>query len=126
MLLTLAHAWLYFLLLWVVPFMTAFMFINRVRSLAEHYGVEMEHELNATRHVTATWWEKLIFSPCNVNYHLEHHLFPSVPFFNLPKLHQRLMNEEIFRRHAHLTRGYLGIAGGALMEATSEPKASQP
>ena len=27
--------------------------------------------------------------PHNINYHLEHHLFPGVPFYNLPKLHTR-------------------------------------
>jgi fatty acid desaturase len=24
----------------------------------------------------------------NMNYHLEHHMFPMVPYYNLPKLHQ--------------------------------------
>jgi fatty acid desaturase len=27
---------------------------------------------------------------CNLNYHIEHHLYPAVPWYNLPKLHRLL------------------------------------
>jgi fatty acid desaturase len=30
---------------------------------------------------------------CNINYHLEHHLFPGVPWYNLPKVHALLGDE---------------------------------
>jgi fatty acid desaturase len=29
----------------------------------------------------------------NLNYHLDHHLFPGVPWYNLPKLHDILQDE---------------------------------
>ena len=32
------------------------------------------------------------FFMCNLNYHLEHHLFPGVPCYNLPKVHALLSN----------------------------------
>jgi fatty acid desaturase len=70
-------------------------------------------------HVTPTWWERLIFCPGNVNYHLAHHLFPSVPFFNLPRLHRRLMQEEVFRERAHITVGYTSMLCGVLAEVTA-------
>jgi fatty acid desaturase len=76
----------------------------------------MEHPLNTTRHVDATWLERLVLAPINVNYHLAHHLYPSVPFYNLPKLHKRLMAYEVFREHAHITNSYLGIKEGVLSE----------
>jgi fatty acid desaturase len=114
--LTLAGGWKFFFLLWIVPACTSLTFINRVRNLAEHYGVENEHELNASRHVSPSWWERLVFAPCNINYHLEHHLFPSVPFHNLPRLHARLMQDEVFRANAHLTQSYSGVVRGVLAE----------
>ncbi|GAG84267.1 unnamed protein product, partial [marine sediment metagenome] len=33
------------------------------------------------------------FAPHNVNYHLEHHLHPTVPFYRLPELNHRLVGE---------------------------------
>ncbi len=30
---------------------------------------------------------------CNINYHLEHHLFPGMPWYNLPKVHRLLQDE---------------------------------
>jgi len=44
--------------------------------------------------------------PHNVNYHLTHHLFPGVPFFQLPTLHREIARTEAYRRNAHVTRGY--------------------
>ena len=29
----------------------------------------------------------------NMNYHIEHHIFPTVPFYNLPKLHHQIKNQ---------------------------------
>jgi fatty acid desaturase len=42
---------------------------------------------------------------CNINYHLEHHLFPAVPWYNLPKLH-RLLEPEYRRAGASSYRSY--------------------
>jgi fatty acid desaturase len=101
------NAWWYFLVLWLLPQMTVLTVIVRVRALAEHYCLAAEDELTHTRTVKANWIERFLFSPCNVNYHLEHHLFPSVPFFNLPKLHRLLMASEAYRFRACVTSGYL-------------------
>lgn len=76
----LTKSWYDVLLLWFVPGITVQVAIFRIRALAEHYGIEAEHELNQTRTVIPTWWERLLICPCGVNYHLEHHLFPSVPY----------------------------------------------
>src|SRR5262249_13986268 len=110
----------YFLVLWIVPTLTSLVFINRIRSLAEHFGVEREHELNASRHVNASLLERFVFCPFNVNYHLEHHLFPSIPYFSLPALHKRLMEDETFRSQAHITEGYTGFRSGVLAEVTTK------
>jgi fatty acid desaturase len=33
------------------------------------------------------------FSYLNMNYHIEHHMFPMVPYYNLPKLHEKLKED---------------------------------
>jgi hypothetical protein len=58
--------------------------ILRIRSIAEHYSVKNDHVLNRTRTTLPSLFEKMFIAPKNINYHLEHHLYPSVPFFRLP------------------------------------------
>ena len=104
---TLTGAWVPFLLYWVVPFMTVFFFTLYVRSVAEHFAaMNYAEELQSTRTVLPYLWENLVFSPHGVNYHLEHHLYPSVPFYNLPQLHSALMASSDYAAQAHITRGY--------------------
>lgn len=115
-LLTLFHGWLWFLLLWVMPIVTIFGALVRLRAVAEHMVCPSKNELNESRHVEATWYERLTLAPFNVNYHLAHHLFPSVPWYNLPKLQARLEELEVFQQHAKITKSYLGVRHGVLGE----------
>ena len=122
------NAWLYVLLLWLVPASTVLIVINRIRALAEHYGIDETHELNHSRTVITSWWERFLLSPHNVNYHLEHHLFPSVPCFRLPELHDCLMQDKVYAREAHLTQGYPGVLFELLEQSSTEldPCLSEP
>lgn len=106
--LTWTGAWTGFLLYWLVPFLTAFMFFLYVRSVAEHFGsMNYEVELDSTRTVRPHFWERLFFCPHNINYHLEHHLYPGVPFYNLPALQKLLLTDPGYKSKAHFTRGYV-------------------
>ena len=50
--------------------------------------------------------EQFFVSPHHVGYHLEHHLYPGVPYYNLHKLHQLLMERAEYQEKAHVTVGY--------------------
>lgn len=94
------------LLYWIVPFFTTFLCFMYVRSIAEHFGsMQYGVDLKESRNVYPKWWEKLLF-PHNVNYHLDHHLYPSVPYYNLKKLHKLLLKEKLYKDNAHITHGY--------------------
>ncbi len=90
-----------YLLLWIVPLVTVFPAIFRIRAVAEHHGIEesgMERYarefpdvLHTTRSIQGRVG-RVLFGPHGMNYHLEHHLHPSVPFYNLPQL-SRLLNK---------------------------------
>jgi fatty acid desaturase len=99
--------WLPYLLLWIVPMLTALSMILRLRDMAEHVGCEQEAGLGGTRSVLAGAVERALFSPCRVNYHLAHHLYPSVPFYRLDELHRRLMGIPGVRARARVSRSYL-------------------
>lgn len=105
------------LMYWVVPLMTSFSFVMYVRSVAEHHGGTLAYEdtLTGARNVEANWLERLVF-PHNVNYHLDHHLYPSVPFYHLPAVHRALLQDSRYRERAHITAGY---AKGLLQECTT-------
>jgi fatty acid desaturase len=107
--LTYLKLWIILGLYWFVPYLTWLQLISRIRSIAEHYALAYDHPLRQTRSTSTNLCEKLFFAPLNLNYHLEHHLYPSVPFYNLAKLHENLLQSEVFRQEAHLSNGYLGV-----------------
>jgi len=63
-----------------------------------------EEEYGITRTTIPTLLESIFVLPCNVGYHIEHHWYPSVPFYRLPDLHQQLMSREGFLKHAVIRR----------------------
>ncbi|MCI5054597.1 MAG: fatty acid desaturase family protein [Flavobacteriales bacterium] len=86
----LGKPWLY--LLWIGAFLTTFNFVLRIRSIAEHSVVpDKKDKFRNSRTTYANFFERLLFAPHYVNYHLEHHLMMSVPSYNLPKMHKILL-----------------------------------
>ena len=78
--------------LWVLAYVTPFPLLLRVRSMAEHAGMETSNSaLTNTRTTKAGYLARALVAPINVNYHKEHHLMATVPYFKLPKMHQMLL-----------------------------------
>ena len=102
--LTATGFWREFLLFWIVPYCTAHIGFQYIRLICEHSAVRSDDPAYAvTRTTLARSWERWIIVPRNIHYHIEHHWYPSVPFYNLPALHERLMAQPRFRRHAVVT-----------------------
>lgn len=98
------------LMYWFVPLFTWMTVIFRVRSIAEHSAIEgSTHAYAQTRSTRASLLEHIFVAPKNVNYHIEHHFYPSVPFYRLPELHRVLMSRSDFKEGVHVTRSYLGV-----------------
>ncbi len=98
--------WLY--LLWVLAFITTHMLSTRLRQVGEHAGVPDSTSSDPrqnTRTVLTRWWERLFISPHQISYHLEHHLLPSVPIYQLPKLHQLLVDHQYYQA-VGIVQGY--------------------
>jgi fatty acid desaturase len=95
--LTFFGGWSPFLLYWIVPYCTWHIAVQYTRLICEHSAVESdEAEYAITRTTIPTWLESIFILPCNVGYHIEHHWYPSVPFYRLPDLYQLLMAREGF------------------------------
>jgi fatty acid desaturase len=81
-----------YLLLWVLPLVTVLQVFLRLRAVCEHGAVpDTAVVTRAARTTLAPFWIRLILFPHQVNYHIEHHLYPSVPHYNLAQCHQKLM-----------------------------------
>ncbi len=75
---------------WLIPILFA-MTLGNVRGWAEHMLTYPGHPLTETRTVISN--PIVSFFMLNSNYHLEHHLFAAMPWYNLPKLHVLLQDE---------------------------------
>jgi len=100
--------WLY--LLWVAAWLTSYQVVMRIRSIAEHaMTTDANDGLNNARTTYGRWWERFFVAPLNVNYHLEHHLLPAVPYNQLPAMHRRLREMGAFNHPAAIEMNYQQI-----------------
>jgi fatty acid desaturase len=74
--------------IWLLPMLIAGQVTN-LRGLAEHGLTTSGSPFTATRSVRTSPILALLL--CNLNLHLEHHLFPAVPWYNLPRVHRLLL-----------------------------------
>ena len=90
-----------YLVLWVLPLVTVLQPILRLRAIAEHGAVtDLSSPLTAARckrteGSPVNWIGRALLFPHHVNYHLEHHLYPAVPHYHLPKLHRLLQQKGV-------------------------------
>lgn len=68
---------------WLVPGVVVG-YVSAVRALAQHALTEVHDPLLASRSVRSN--PIVSFLLLNENYHLEHHLFPEIPSYHLPRL----------------------------------------
>ncbi|MBL4666908.1 MAG: fatty acid desaturase family protein [Sneathiella sp.] len=80
-----------YLILWILPLFTFLQPILRFRAICEHGAVpSTSSPLKASRTNVGPFWIRFLIFPHNVNYHIEHHLYPAIPHYNLPKCHAEL------------------------------------
>ena len=83
--------WRWYLLLWVFPAVTILQAILRLRAVMEHGAVgDLRSPLTAARTNFVPFYLYWILFPHDVHYHIEHHLYPSIPHYRLAECHRRL------------------------------------
>jgi fatty acid desaturase len=95
---TIASPWAvaFLVQIYLVAFGAAF--INQFRALAVHRFVNHGDERNMSSHEqlldTVNFpyrpWLTELWAPIGARFHATHHLFPSIPYHNLPEVHRRL------------------------------------
>jgi fatty acid desaturase len=105
-----AAAWLvprhWLVLGWAAP-MVVIHFLTNVRGMSQHAGLEhADDKVLGSRTFESPAWAA--FFLCNENFHLEHHLYPQVPWYHLPRLHEALA-PALRAQGASILRGYLAF-----------------
>lgn len=121
-LLTIVGALLWFgfwdelILFWLVPYVTVFQVLGYFIEVSEHYPLVGKNtvDLYMTRNRFSPWYEAFFTSMHCENFHLVHHLMPSVPFWNQAKAHKILLADPNYVMHNSLT-------GGIFFSANSVP-----
>ncbi len=95
------HHWL--LHAWLAPMLFINTMVN-IRGMSQHTLLEhSDDEILGTRSILTG--PVVRFFMCNENYHLEHHLYPGIPWYRLASAH-RLMEPELRQRGAPFIRSY--------------------
>jgi fatty acid desaturase len=85
--------WVYFAF-WLLPLLTVFQLVMRIRNIAEH--ALTSHDDNPLQHARTTYaglLARIFLAPYWVNYHVEHHAYMYVPCWQLKALHAALKRE---------------------------------
>ena len=96
---------------WLVPILVASP-LNGLKSIADHHANVWRGDRFHTA-TTARSNRLVTFLWCGLNYHLDHHLFPHVPGYNLPALHHHL-RPALLERGAPVFDSYLAVMLAAL------------
>ena len=113
---TLFH-WSYYLMFWLLPFLTYHMAITRLRNIAEHAIVPDNNDpFRSSRTTKTNFISRLLIAPYWVNYHVEHHLIMHVPCYRLPLLSKYLHKIGLSER-CETAPGYIDV----LRRATARP-----
>ena len=84
--LTLAFGWWGYVAMWWIPVFLFTFLADNLRTFAEHGHTSGDAEADEHRLVTnrPSWLERQLLSPMHMNFHAAHHLWPSIPYYNLP------------------------------------------
>lgn len=83
--------WLY-PLCWLGPWLTVWRVLNRLRAIAEHGGMERSDDRRrTTHHINQSWSARFWIVPYRTGWHLAHHADMGIPWRNLPRYHQELV-----------------------------------
>jgi fatty acid desaturase len=93
---------------YIIPVFFVFPVAFTLNRLGQHYDIDPSDPTKWSTLVRGHWfWD---FAFLNSNYHLEHHYFAGVPFYNLPALQRALA--PFYARHGMRWQTYGGLVRG--------------
>jgi fatty acid desaturase len=84
--------WWVYPVFWLLPYMTVWRVINRLRSIAEHGGMDESKDRRETTHTVRQHpVARFALVPYYIGWHLAHHVDAGIPMRALPRYHRALI-----------------------------------
>ena len=114
-------------LLWVLPILTCCRVLQQWRLMVEHGTMlhaeraapsagateniadPVERVLRLTRSTVGRNLSRYVVGSFGLNYHVEHHLYPVVPYYRLAELRSRLLMRPVFQKTYHQGASYFQL-----------------
>lgn len=102
------HPFLY-IFLWLLPLVTIAKGLAQTRNLAEHLirKETTSTQNERTRTFLSNPLERFFIAPLNFNYHAEHHWYPMIPYYNLPRARTVLQQDAHYKEETEISPSYL-------------------
>ena len=97
--------------LYIVPVFFIFPIAFALNRLGQHYDIDPSDPAKWSTLVKGSWFWDIVY--LFSNYHLEHHYFPGVPFYNLPRLQKIL--RPFYEKRGMTPHSYGGLLWGWLI-----------
>ena len=100
-----SNMWVFIFLINLSPFI--FSFFNRFLAFSQHYGLQSDNHTDYIKNcrtvILPKFWS---FFYSNMNYHIEHHMYPFIPYYNIVNIHRELVNDKNYKNISH---GWIGL-----------------
>ncbi len=80
-----------YLVLWIAPIYCLVFVPDEIRAFCDHAVLSFPDDRGDSQRLVTFrpgWLEAIVFAPHHMHYHAEHHLWPSIPHYNLPQAHE--------------------------------------
>ena len=94
------HLFPYFLLYWIIPYLTTFIMIGHFIEISEHCPLlgHYTEQVKMSRNRFSHFIEAFFLSIHNEHLHLTHHLRPGIPFWRLKEAHKLMLENSVYRQ----------------------------
>ena len=102
--------WWGYIVLWLIPVYVFTYSADIVRVFLEHSMLEEDDDADKSgRLITyvSSSFERIFFAPMNMNFHSAHHLWPGIPYYNLPKADEYMRGWKSDDKNLYWRRSYI-------------------
>ena len=97
--------WRFFFVLWIIPLATSFSLFMICRQVVQHGNGDRGWLTNTRTFLVNPFIRYAVF-PFGMDYHLGHHIYATVPHYNLPELHDYMLQFPEYREQGIVVENY--------------------